>query len=784
MLRALASVFVLLASAAATAAVHETELDSANWAEGTCEGDCDEAPLLQVQGGRRSKKVQTWLTAVDWQGKAQFILQPQPSISVLQAEGSDSGGFRDQYSRRAQPGPTQHCETVGGSSTPACTIIPPQDGEPEPSLQSRADLWQTNATMLAAATGDGAGPCCSWNEGDSCGDDVWCNAKEANCLQCSGSWLKIKQQVEKSSSKKGSWEKVNGGIDQACRGANSHDNSDSYYMVTSAKSLDECKSKCAEAECCTGVEYGPQNRCEVWAKAIETSVSVTGYTCVRVPSPPVCTLWDGVTRVSVDVSAPLQTMRGFGAAVTHSSAIVLQKLKAQDAALYAQVMQRLFGLGDDSAGISLVRFPLGSSDYAKAEATFDDLKQPSCSTRGECAASCSLPGGACSKISGTPYAGQAGNCRSCGSPDCGRCSECKSCCCVAADHDLRKFRLDDDTEKIVATLQDAKAINPGLLLMGSPWTPPRWLKERGTLEGKSTENTIIDSDDAYSTYAKYLLKVTEVFADRGLPLAYLTLQNEPLFAPSYPGMYLSAKNYARLGKKVKALFGSSPKILIYDHNWDHPEYPEEGIKAAPGVFSGTAYHCYAGNMADAQERTHRKYPDLDIIMSECTGSYSGNKCDMQKGMDGFGWNHQWDMDNLFLGNAVHWGSGGIKWVMALDETCGPVLPTMSFLWGRPLVSIPRHASSISDIKFNQDFWTVAHMGRFVRPGAERAQATTTAGGSNSIIGAFRDESAGTVTLMAVNKDHSNPLRLEISYENLKITRTVPAWGTAVLVWPK
>jgi len=478
--------------------------------------------------------------------------------------------------------------------------------------------------------------------------------------------------------------------------------------------------------CCNGVEYNPTSgRCELWLKNVKASSSVSGYNCYRLHPQQNCPMPDGVTRVTVDESVAYQTMRGFGAAMTQSSAHVLQNLKSRNQDLYNEVMNRLFGLGADAAGISLVRFPIGSCDFSRTRTTYDDTLN---------------------------------------------------------DWDLSEFRLDADTEQIVATLMDAKAINSGLLLMGTPWSPPAWLKVQGTLDGDSNANTLKDSEQVYNTYADYFLKVKQTFQQRGLPLDYLTLQNEPLFAPHYLGMYLISSNYARLGGKVKDRIGNSPKLLAYDHNWDHPEYPQQVINAVPS-FDGTAFHCYGGNMASANQQLHTAFPDKDIFMTECTGGYPNNHCDIDKGNDGFGYNHEWDMNNLFLNNNLNWGAAGIKWNMVLDESCGPVLSGVDYRWGRPLVSIPSWASNINQIKFNQDFWTVAHMARFVRPGAKRVKVVETTPGVSSLIGAFKDDAAGTVTLMVLNKDHGDAMDLEVTYADQVLTYSVPAWGTAVFSWP-
>mmetsp|Transcript_147853 Transcript_147853/g.411756 ORF Transcript_147853/g.411756 Transcript_147853/m.411756 type:complete len:745 (+) Transcript_147853:87-2321(+) len=738
---------ILFVVLVATTAAVEEEACKAN--------GCEDAALLQVKPAQHTQLqaqlsssgtagtavAEVWLTTVNDNAQATALLSKQtsvpfesPSVALLSAQE-----HRPVVSQFAEPQASLRCKFMDGAMSRACEVVPPLRWRSGLStLQSNAtgnpwccswsqnpcdyhDWWcDQNSYQCGQCSGQWIQMCCSW-DGRTCSHhDQWCDANSYQCGQCSGRW------ITPGSSAPGPWQAVDGGYDRACRGANSKDNKDAYYSVDSAATEEDCKRKCLASSCCTAIEYrASDGRCEIWLKKVEASTSVGGFNCFRLEPAPDCPEPDGITRVAVDASATLQNMRGFGAAMTASSARVLQGLKSRNAAVYDQVMERLFGMGDRAAGISMVRVPIGSSDYSSTEATYDDTWN---------------------------------------------------------DWSLSHFRLDAETEDIVATLQDAKAINKDLVLMGSPWTPPAWLKQLGQLEGRSNQNTLKDYDAAYETYAHYFLKVKETFEQRGLPLQYLTLQNEPLFAPDYPGMYLSASNYARLGRWVKDKLGDVPKLLAYDHNWDHPEYPKQAIREAPGVFAGTAFHCYGGSMTSANQALHEEHPDLEIMMTECTGSYPDSRCDITKGMDGFGWNHEWDMTYLFLNNNLNWGSAGIKWIMVLDEHCGPTLPGVSFQWGRPLVSVPSWASSMSDIKFNQDFWTVAHMARFVRPGAQRIETTLTSGSGNSLIGAFKDESAGSVTFMAVNKNHGSSMDLEITYGGNVLRYSVPAWGTAVLVW--
>jgi hypothetical protein len=82
----------------------------------------------------------------------------------------------------------------------------------------------------------------------------------------------------------GQFSLVDGGSDTACRGANSSDNSNSYYILRSGiSSITSCESQCQQEPTCKGIEYSVSGRCELWTRngGVEASNQATGYTCLR-----------------------------------------------------------------------------------------------------------------------------------------------------------------------------------------------------------------------------------------------------------------------------------------------------------------------------------------------------------------------------------------------------------------------------------------------------------------------------------------------------------------------
>jgi O-glycosyl hydrolase len=478
---------------------------------------------------------------------------------------------------------------------------------------------------------------------------------------------------------------------------------------------------------------------------------------------------DHVISIEINVTQRYQTMLGYGAGIPQSSVSVLLNLKEYSSEIYWNVMMKLFSVpsfsfsdspddnsnrngNDDGAGFSILRFPMGSCDYSMTNTSYDETDD---------------------------------------------------------DYSLNNFKIDTDSQLILEFLKDVIKINPKITLIASPWTAPSWLKEWNSLLGLNNKNTLLSTNEAYQTYANYFYKTYEIFLSNGLNINYFTIQNEPLFGNNqqYPGMYLSAENEYQLGKLISQLFVSNNiKLLAYDHNWDHPEYPLEILQkqslenSKNNIFDGIAWHCYGGDMITALQQIHSLYPQASQHITECTGSYPDSTCDITQGMTSFGWNHEWDMKNLFLGAARYGSSSGTKWILALDENCGPVLPGVEFTFGRPFVSIPLSLKSnvtMDDIQWNQDYWTTAHMSKFISPNDVRVDTLVTmitatgrergSEGENQTSDMILSESfynplTRQVTCILMNLNHEQEQILSISQETVQFQYTVPPWSTVIFRW--
>jgi glucosylceramidase len=272
--------------------------------------------------------------------------------------------------------------------------------------------------------------------------------------------------------------------------------------------------------------------------------------------------------IFVDDATKFQEIDGFGASLTESSAWLLKR-KLTDAQR-SDALRMLFDR-QKGIGLSMLRQPMGASDFALQEYSYDEM-----------------PAG-------------------------------------ETDPELKKFSIEHDRVDILPVLKEILAVNPKVKVIGSPWSAPGWMKTSGSM----TQGSLLPS--AYDAYAKYFVKYVQSYQAEGVPIFAITMQNEPLHVPhDYPGLgMMASEQTAFLRDHLGSAFqqaGLHSKILIFDHNWDLIQYPITVLSDtnAARFAGGIATHCYGGS-ATAQDELHQRFPDKEIWMTECSGG------DWQKG---------------------------------------------------------------------------------------------------------------------------------------------------------
>ncbi len=416
--------------------------------------------------------------------------------------------------------------------------------------------------------------------------------------------------------------------------------------------------------------------------------------------------------ITVDDTRQGQQMVGFGASMTDSSAwLIASRLSP---AQRSDLMNHLFS--PNNAGLSYLRQPIGASDFALRNYTYDDMP----------------PG--------------------------------------QTDYAMAHFSTSHDNAYIIPTIQQALSLNPGLSITGTPWSPPAWMRSGQTMSG--TNGGTLDAD-AYSAYASYLQHFVAAYQSAGLRVSVLTVQNEPLAQPAYPGMRMTPGEEANfiagyLGPAFKRA-GISTGIVAYDHNWDHPDYAN-AVLASPSAspyIDGSAFHCYAGSPS-GQLTTHNAYPTKNIYLTECSGgAWAPN----------FGDDLNWDTSNLVIDGTRNWARAVATWNIALDAGGGP-----HFSDGnqndacqncRGVVTID---AATGHVTYNVEYYVLGQASKAADPGAVRVQSNDFGPGRVRNV-AFKNPD-GSIGMVVLNNAQT-PQSFQVSnggesfdYNNLPVKAVV------------
>lgn len=410
--------------------------------------------------------------------------------------------------------------------------------------------------------------------------------------------------------------------------------------------------------------------------------------------------------ITLDETQRYQQMEGFGAAMTDSSAWLL--MHVLDEPTRQQTMQELFGA--QGIQLSYLRVPMGASDFARRDYTLDDMQ------RGQ------------------------------------------------TDPELRRFNIEYDKQSILPALRLAKALNPQLRFMATPWSAPAWMKQPFGLHGGRLDPAY------YDAFARYHVRFVQAYAAEGIEIDALTPQNEPLHeSGSYPTMKMSAaeqtvfvRDYLAPALREANLH---TRILIFDHNWEGVNYPLEVLSdaGAAAVVDGVAFHCYGGDVS-AQSLVHQAHPEKGIWFTECSGGSWATD---------FGANLAWNARHLVVGNFRHWGNSLLLWNLALDENAGPQNGGCSNCRG--VVTVDTRTGQVT---FNEEYYVLGHVSKFVHPGAYRIESTPPGQGVPPNVAFLNPDGSLALIVLA-----EHPIALEIRWRNAQQTFALPGQALVTFVFP-
>jgi glucosylceramidase len=308
--------------------------------------------------------------------------------------------------------------------------------------------------------------------------------------------------------------------------------------------------------------------------------------------------------VDVNEGTLYQPIDGFGASLTESSAVVINGMSASSR---QTLLNNLFSRNGSGIGLSILRQPMGASDFAAS----------------------------------------------------GNYSYDNTCC------DVNDFNLSRDTQAIIPILKQIRTINPNIFIKGVPWSAPGWMKTTGSMNGGKLQTQY------YGAFAQYFVRWIQAYQAQGLPIWAIAPQNEPMHETTgYPTMKMEATEQAafiknNLGPALQSAGLGSVKIIALDHNWSLIAYPRTILQdpVANPFVAGTGWHCYSAGLPN-QTTLHNEFPTKAMWHTECSdggwvggGTWAGN---FDRGMR-----------EMAIDVIRHWAQGVMKWNLALNASNGP-----------------------------------------------------------------------------------------------------------------
>ncbi len=411
------------------------------------------------------------------------------------------------------------------------------------------------------------------------------------------------------------------------------------------------------------------------------------------------------TIIEVNSARTFQGIDGFGYCLNGGSAQLISKMGASER---ATLLKELFATNANNLGISVLRLSIGASDLDDRVFSYNDL-----------------PAG-------------------------------------ETDSNLTRFSLSDDHRTgLIPVLKEILAINPNIMILGSPWSAPVWMKTNNSTRGGSLK------PEYYDAYARYFVKYIQGMKAEGITIHAITIQNEPLHPGNNPSMYMEAKDQAIFIKNhlgpVFQREGIKTKIIVYDHNCDKPEYPLEILNdpAAKKYVDGSAFHLYGGKI-EALSTIHNAHPDKNVYFTE---QWTGGPGDFPQDL-------KWNVENLIIGASRNWSKMVLQWNLAADPNYDPHTDQGGCTSCMGAITIDG-----STVTRNPAYYIIGHASKFVRPGSIRIDSTIPSELPNA---AFTTPEGKTV-LVVLNTGNSSK-DFTIRHNGKDVNAQLNSGSVATFIW--
>ncbi len=413
------------------------------------------------------------------------------------------------------------------------------------------------------------------------------------------------------------------------------------------------------------------------------------------------------TVIHVDAGKTFQSIDGFGYALTGGSAQLLMKL---DPAKRSALLRELFTTDGDGIGVSYLRLTVGASDMNDHVFSYDDLP------KGE------------------------------------------------TDVNLARFSLEPDRADVLPIMKEILAIQPKIKIMASPWSAPLWMKTTGLAQGG------VLKPEFYAAYAAYFVKYIQAMQAEGIAIDALTVQNEPLNEKNTPSMLMLGEEQdvfirEHLGPAFRKA-GIKTKIVLYDHNLDHPLYVVDILKDkdAAKYIDGSGWHLYGGTV-DAMTAVHQEFPNKNIYFTEQSTTERRNAKPNEIHI-------AQPVARVMVGVSRNWSKNVLLWNLAADPDNGPHTDNGGCTGCSGALRLDG-----DDVSRLLAFYTVGHVSKFVPTGSLRVASDTSETLPNV---AFKTPAGKTVLVVSNTSPAGQSFTIQSGKQSF--TSTLKSGSVGTYVW--
>ncbi len=392
------------------------------------------------------------------------------------------------------------------------------------------------------------------------------------------------------------------------------------------------------------------------------------------------------TLIAIDPDRQFQTIEGFGGAFTEATAYVFDQLSP---ARKREFLDAYFD-ADSGHGYRLCRTHMGSCDFCLGSYAYDE---------------------------------------------------------VPGDVELEHFTIDHDRKLLIPLIKAAQATagDEPIKIVASPWSPPAWMKTNGQMcHGGKLKPEYRDA------WARYVCRYIQQYAQEGIDIWGLTVQNEPLANQQWESCLYTAeeeRDFVRdyLGPALRDHGLAAKRLIVWDHNRDLLFQRAKTVfddPAAARFVWGAGFHWYVTDDFDHVQMVHDFYPEKKLLFTEgCVeggarlGEWSGGETYARS----------------MINDLNHWAVGWIDWNLMLDVEGGP--NHVGNYCSAPIIGDIEHDRLI----FNSSYYYLGHFARFVRPGARRILCRAT--GEELLATAFLNPNGMIAVVVLNQRDYAVPYSL-------------------------